>query len=137
MNSKKSINIYRKNEYVGYINDLDIFVNDKKYNLPPNSSIRIDKDFENVEIVVKHLWANSKVSLNKDENHFNVRVRPLISNKVLMLSVSFLLSFFVLQYFIEHIILNFLFKLFGISFLLIFFYLNTLGSKYFYKIEVN
>lgn len=137
MRTKKRINIFRKNEYVGYINNLDILVNNRKYNLPVNSSIKVDTYDENLEIVVKYLWVKSKVLLNDQENTFNIRVRPLISDNILILSISFLIFLFVLQYFIEYVILEFFFKLIGISFLLIFFFLSTIGSRYFYKIEIN
>lgn len=137
MKSKKRVNIFRKNDYVGYINNLNIFINDRKYSLPANSSLKVDTDDKNLEIVVKYLWVKSKVLLNDDKNTFNIRVRPLISDNILILSISFLIFLFVLQYFIEHIILEFFFKLIGISFLLIFFFLSTIGSRYFYKIEIN
>lgn len=134
---KKEINIKRENEFIGNINRLDILINKEKFSLSTNSSIKFSTEDEIVEIVVKYLWSKTKVLLNKKDSFFDIRVRPIISDKILLTSIISLILLFLLQYITDNAVAEFLFKLIGISFLLIFFYLNTIGIKYLYKIEIN
>lgn len=134
---KRCIKIIRKNSYVSYANTLSVFVNDEKYELPSNSTITTYNDDKQVQITVKFLWAKSKVKLNNKEQNFTINIRPLVSNKILFFSVFTLLSLFVLRYYYESNVSELIFKTVGFSFIGLMFFLSTIGSNYFYKIDVN
>lgn len=133
----KSIKIYRNNEFVGNANKLSVFINEEKFDLPTNSSIIVSCNDENVVVKSKYLWLKSQVSLNDKEEKFIIRIKPIVSNNTLVVSISTVVVLFVIQFYFPSSLSNFLFKIVGITFIALFFYISTFGGKYFYKIEVN
>ena len=81
----KIINIKRGNEYVSNLNTIRVFINNEKYELDTNSSIQIKKNDPEISIYAKYLWIQSKkIILNPNQNIYDIKIRPLITNRILI-----------------------------------------------------
>ncbi|MGO2358664.1 hypothetical protein [Mesonia sp.] len=134
----KIINIKRGNEYVSNLNTIRVFINNEKYELDTNSSIQIKKNDPEISIYAKYLWIQSKkIILNPNQNIYDIKIRPLITNRILIFSVLIVLIFFIINLVIDTQLTSLLFKIIGISFLAFFIFIMTLGHRYYFKFEIN
>ena len=134
---KKTLNISRGKDYWGSIINLKMFVNNDTYELPVNSSLKVDSQEENVKVGFQYLWGKNSVVLNKNEHDFNVNIKPFFSNQRLIIIMVSLFILFFAKYYLSLEWAGFAFKLLGISFLLTLAFLSTIGLRYSYRIEVN
>ena len=134
----KKIKIYRKNEYMNNMLNLDIYVNDSKYILSSNSSLLFNLEVNNIEIQAKYLWLTSKkIQLHESEKEFNIEILPIYSNKVIVIfAISMVILFFGSNLYENHM-LDLLFLITFYSFFGIFIYFLTFGKNNYFKIQIN
>lgn len=134
----KKIKIYRKNDFMNNMLNLDIYVNDIKTILPSNSSLSFDIEEGNVEIQAKYLWLTSKkIQLHNSEKEFNVEILPIYSNKVILIFAVIMVLLFLFSNFYENYLVDMLFLITFYSFFGIFIYFLTFGKNNYFKIQIN
>lgn len=131
----KKIHVYRENEYVAYANVLKINIGKNSFCLPVNSSVEFESLEDIDQISLKYLWVVKKINLNKAEKNVKIRIKPIVSNIILIISMLLFLTLTLITVIWPNPTFTFVFKIYGVSILMIFFFLCTIGSRFFFTIE--
>src|SRR5690606_5796608 len=111
---------------------------DKQYVLPSNSSISVQTEANEIEVQAKYLWFTSpKIKLNSNQDTFDIKVSPIFSNKLLVIFISAIIVSFLLAYFGNDYIYNYLFKIIAISIMGLYLFYVTFGYRKYFKLEIN
>lgn len=132
------LTIYRGNEFVDRMLNINIHINDKAYLLANNSSISMETNDNNIAVQAKYLWFKSKkVTLNTTEKEFKIKVVPMFKNaQVLFFAATITLLYFFNTAFPNSFWEN-VFKIYTMSFLaLILIRIVFLFNRYF-RLEIK
>ncbi len=122
---------------MSFAQTVSFFINDEKHLIDSNSSITVQCKDDIVKVYAKLLWMKTKIyELNKFENNFEIRIKPLINNFSILIAV---LLFFISVVFMcsDSDFLDSIARIILITLMVIYFYSFTLGYKNYLKLEIN
>lgn len=133
------IKITRGNDYVSNIATVIVNIEKENYELNSNSSVIHNSDGNLVVVKAKHLWVSSMPTTLVDTHKYDytVNIRPLINNKILFISFSFLFALILMYVFIDSSIIELLLAITGISFLIIMLSLITFLKNRYFSLSVK
>lgn len=131
----RELTLHRNNEYVSAINTIRVKVNGDQYNLDRNSIVKIEleKECDEIEVEVNYLFFWRKYLYKSSSSDMDITIKPTVSNRTLILALTILFSLLLLSVFSGYEWARFLFRIYGISILMVFFFITTVGGKYFYS----
>lgn len=130
--------IKRDNSFMNRALTIDVFFNEKSYPIDSGSETIIETKDDNAFLYAKFLWLKSqKLHLsNLDNSKTEILILPMFSNFQISLILMLLIVSYFLQYLYSYTILNVVFKVFSITFLVLNVYIFTFGYNKYFKFKV-
>ncbi len=134
----KNIRIYRKNEYINNLVDVQVYVNNEKYTLSTDSILDVRSKNQEIEVYAKYLWVRSKkIRLNDTDKSYKIGIKPYMADKWMFIQVAFIILLYVLYKMTGIPFFEFLIKIVGISFMAVLFYFVSFGKNRYFKLSVE
>lgn len=117
-----------------YFLDYFVFVNKRKHKL--NKMLVIQDEKQECDFYVKTFWAKSKLYHLDAGNQYTVNIGNIVTKRIYFFCVFIFLFLVALTFYFDNNFFWNLMTIVSVIILIFIFYIYTIGSKYFIKVEV-
>ncbi len=130
----KRLKLIRSNDYASAILPIVVRINGEQHKLYLGSTLNLELDAEEEIIVeIRYLIFWRKYVYKTSASDLKITIAPTISNKIFGFGLLILFSLLFLFIIFDDEFLRFVFRLYAITLLVMFYFIGTIGGKFFYS----